>query len=570
MYKIRKSRSRTRSSSSSSSRTSGKSRSSSSSSRSSRHDSDLDSIPECPELTPLEPLSESEYGKLSAANKKLANNLEIMMGNIASIRDSVINLRGNQNSLNSLRRSIRLNTNQIDDVDYEHGHLVGQVVDLQKAVSSLKNESKAIKKELNKKDLAMDEIEKMVKRKNLILSGVDEELGENVFVKVTAILQSICQAFQQKDIDCAYRLGTPSTGKTRELVVELFSKFPKEDILKRRKLLKNHPSTRNIWINEDLPQRTRKTRGVMREIVRRAEEKGIPCAMNGDKIICNNMQYGQDHLMALPIGIRPEDLKTRTEGNRIGFMSEESYLSNFYSCYVTVDGYTFPTAEHAIQYKKSLVCGREDVGVQVKQNMKANEVKMLGDKILLDKEWEKCKVGLVKCIVKQKFDENEELKAKLLNTAGFKLEEASRDRFWGTGVPVYSREFKKPTYSGKNVMGVILEEIRDEELARKSNRKGRVSSTSTGQQTDEVQGATAADYKDHIANTEQNGQVGNDDDKKNHLAVMDMHLSEMSESTLRSMLRCLINTNSSPEVQNLVLLKLGKISANQAAAATPT
>lgn len=413
----RKSRSRNKSRSSSHSHS--KSRSNSTSSR---HDSDLESIPECPELTPIEPLSESEYGKLSAANKKLANNLEIVMGNLNVIRDSVIGLRGSQNSLNSLRRNVRLNTNQIGDVDYEHGHLVGQVLDLQKAVEVLKNDSKAIKKELTKKDLAIDEVEKLAKKKNLILSGVDEELGENIYFKVTAILQSICGTFQQKDIDCAYRVGTPTTGKTREIVVELFSKYAKEDLLKCRKFLKNHPNTRNIWINEDLPQRTRKSKGVMREIVRRAEEKGIPCAINGDKIICNNRQYTQEHLKALPIGIRPEDLKTRVEGNRIGFMSEDSYLSNFYNCYVTVDGYTFSTAEHAIQYKKSLVCGREDVGVQIKQNMKASDAKMLGDTIH-HKEWDKCKVGLVKCIVKQKFDENEELKSKLLNTVGFKLED---------------------------------------------------------------------------------------------------------------------------------------------------
>lgn len=133
------------------------------------------------------------------------------MGNLTSIRNSVLSLRGCQNSLNSLRRSIRLNTDQIDDVDHEHGHLVGQVLDLQKAVDVLKNDSTAIKKELTKKDLAMDEIEKFAKRKKLVLSRVGEELGENIYYKVTTILQSICGTFHQKDIDCAYRLGTPST-----------------------------------------------------------------------------------------------------------------------------------------------------------------------------------------------------------------------------------------------------------------------------------------------------------------------------------------------------------------------
>lgn len=68
-------------------------------------------------------------------------------------------------------------------------------------------------------------------------------------------------------------------------------------------------------------------------------------------------------------------------------------------------------------------------------------------------------MSLVKCIVKQKYVENNELKIRLINTAGFKLEEASVDRYWGTGIPVYSRKFRKARYPGKNIMGSILEEI---------------------------------------------------------------------------------------------------------------
>lgn len=59
-------------------------------------------------------------------------------------------------------------------------------------------------------------------------------------------------------------------------------------------------------------------------------------------------------------------MKTRVEGMCIGYMSEDSYLSNFYKCPVTMDGYTFPSAEHAIQYKRSIVGKREDIGIDIK------------------------------------------------------------------------------------------------------------------------------------------------------------------------------------------------------------
>lgn len=302
----------------------------------------------------------------------------------------------------------------------------------------------------------------------------------------------------------------------------------------------------------------------MREIVRRAEEKGIACTMNGDKLTCKNMTYGPEHLKALPIGIRPDDLKTRTEGNRIGFMSEESFLSNYYICPVTVDDYTFASAEHAIQYKKSLVCKREDVGIQVKQKLKAEDAKKLGDKIPPCKAWDDSKVSLVKCIVKQKYIENNELKMRLVNTAGYKLEEASVDRYWGTGIPVYSRDFRKTRYPGKNVMGTILEEIRDEFLPENA-RKRRVSSRpSQTDCPDDMEGAPSlnrtcesSNDKDKLNETAVNAMVPSEE----QLTIMNKHLAEMTESTLRSMLKCLKSTNSGPEVQKLVILRLGELSA---------
>lgn len=145
--------------------------------------------------------------------------------------------------------------------------------------------------------------------------------------------------------------------------------------------MKDNEFTHNIWINDDLPARTRKSRGLMRDIVRRSSELGIPCAINGDKLTCNNniMSYSIDQFKALPPVLRPDDMKTRTEGMRVGYMSEDSYLSNFYLCPVTMDGYTFPSAEHAIQYKRSIVGHRGDIGVQIKQTLRPAEVKMLGE-----------------------------------------------------------------------------------------------------------------------------------------------------------------------------------------------
>lgn len=523
------------------------------------------------EFKALETLSETEFNKLTVGQRKLAKNVDSIMGNLEVMKAALFTFSEGHNKLvrNVLRNSnqSRLNTDQIDIVDNELGHLVGQVADLQRVINVVQNESKGIKNELHKKDLALDTVEKEVKRKNLVISGMVEEVNENLYGRVLSILQSLRSMVRQQDIDCVYRVGTPSAGKTREVVVELFSRFVKEDILKERRKLRENELTRNIWINDDLPARTRKSHGLMRDIVRRAGELKIPCAINGDKLTCNNMSYGAEHFVALPAGIRPEDMKTRVEGKRIGYMSEESYLSNFFICPVTVDGYTFSSAEHAIQYKRSLVGKREDIGIQIKQTLRSADVKMLGEKVDYNKKWDNTKIGLIRGIVKQKFIENNTLKIKLLATAGYTLEEATFDRYWGTGVPVYSKEFRKGKHTGKNIMGRLLEEIRDEFLP-KHRDEDLVPTNVVDNTTHKPQGpdVTATDQPSTIIADTQPKAPENEEQidvtsREGNLSTTSHYLAGMSESVLKNMLLGLKNTNTGPDVQKQIIIRLGEISA---------
>lgn len=511
--------------------------------------SDIEEVVVNLKLKDLEKLTDSEYSKLSVVHKKMVRNIETVMDNLVTIKDAMV-VYGT--GFNRVVRNVSHNTELVEVVDNELGHLVGQVVDLQHAFSGLQNDNIAIREEFHKKDRERDEIDKEVRKKNLVISGLTEELNENLYTRSVTVLKSICDAIQQEDIDCVYRVGTPTTGKTREVIVELFSKYVKESVLKGRKKLRDNESTRNIWINEDLPHRTRKVKGVMRDIVRRAGEIGIPCELSGDRISCNNVTYSMQHLKALPVGLRPDDLKTRTVGMRIGFMSQDSYLSNFYLCPVTVDGYTFSSAEHAIQYKRSIVCGREDVGIDIKQQLNPADAKALGETLKFNKKWDQAKIGLVRCIVKQKFVENNNLKLKLLNTTGYTLEEASFDRYWGTGVPVYSRDFVKGVHTGKNIMGRLLEEIRDDFIPKHRRRESPgVIEKCTGNNTEgrkEEEGVLRQEQADN------NSKDGN-------LSTTSKYIAGMSEQVLKSMLLGLRNTNTGPEVQEQIITRLGEISA---------
>lgn len=122
----------------------------------------------------------------------------------------------------------------------------------------------------------------------------------------------------------------------------------------------------------------------------------------------------------------------------------------------------FLSTEQGFQYHKSIICEREDIGLQLKYLSNPATIKQKGDKIPTCDNWERTKESVMKSIQLQKFSQNPKLKAKLLGTSGSSLLECTNSRFWGTGRFLDDEGWKGPgKFPGKNVLGKILEEIRD-------------------------------------------------------------------------------------------------------------
>ena len=131
------------------------------------------------------------------------------------------------------------------------------------------------------------------------------------------------------------------------------------------------------------------------------------------------------------------------------FKGKYDFLSNMYPCdiKITFNGrtYTFTCVESAFQSFKDLSRMSEFEGLN------GYESKKLGRKVNLRKDWDDVKVDIMRDLVKQKFL-NLELSKKLVEIEGEIVEHNSwNDTFWGVS---YGK--------GKNMLGLILMEIRDE------------------------------------------------------------------------------------------------------------
>jgi hypothetical protein len=130
------------------------------------------------------------------------------------------------------------------------------------------------------------------------------------------------------------------------------------------------------------------------------------------------------------------------------FRGANRFLSNFYDCKVKIRGKIFPTAEHAYQ------CAKTDNEKDFKfvfESYKPGEAKRRGRVIKKRSDWEHDKLDVMREIVLAKFQQNEDLAIRLVDTGEQELIEGNEwgDTFWGVCKG-----------KGENWLGKILMEVR--------------------------------------------------------------------------------------------------------------
>jgi ribA/ribD-fused uncharacterized protein len=134
------------------------------------------------------------------------------------------------------------------------------------------------------------------------------------------------------------------------------------------------------------------------------------------------------------------------------FKGKYSCFSNFWPCKIHYINIEYPSVEHAYQAQKikSKLCQR--LMAEIKD---PGEVKRLGRKLPIRKDWELIKESIMDQLVFFKFKKYEDLQKVLLDTGDEKLQEGNlwHDTFWGVDLR---------TGEGKNLLGIILMQIRHE------------------------------------------------------------------------------------------------------------
>lgn len=302
------------------------------------------------------------------------------------------------------------------------------------------------------------------RRLNLIFEGVDEKVSENTKQEIVNLLRrSNLQCPPTADqISTAYRLGKYSENSTRPILVAFKDQQIKDTVLKSASSIKKSLDLKNLWINRDHPDITRRQIANTRRCFNLLKANGHECRMHGTSITFNTKTYHYKDLNSLPASSRLEDTKLIpcNEGKGICFQGDLCYLSNMYPAPLVYKRTPFLSSEQAFQWDKATQAKKHLSAKQILHTENPFEAKRIGDLIDTSEAWDQTEIDTLRNIVTQKFIQNNTLLSRLIKSDYEQFYECTTSTKWGTGILVSNRQVDTSTFVGENKFGKLLAEVK--------------------------------------------------------------------------------------------------------------
>lgn len=329
----------------------------------------------------------------------------------------------------------------------------------------------------------INELENRTKQTNIKIDGKYEDSTENLKQFVNELFSFLVPTgLDPNAVIAVYRIGKhqlPQTNpnqrhpKPRTIMVTFRSVSERNTIYYSRTKLRENNNYRQIYLNDDITEMTRRSREDYRSVAALAQKYGNAVKVHGDGIIIDGRKYRHGESDHLPTNLSLAQAKTVQEDESIYFCSEHSFLSNFFPSPIIDQGFIYPTAEHRLQAMKCEVVGDSMRLDLVRSATSPLDAKRIGDQVAESPQWRNSREAALTAVMDLKFDQHPELALMLINTKKLKLCEATNSQFYGIGATLHSRNMRDKSFTGLNKLGLALHQKR--EGLQKTEREGIVS-----------------------------------------------------------------------------------------------
>lgn len=317
------------------------------------------------------------------------------------------------------------------------------------------------------------------KRHNIIVFGLpDNESADADFTDVRKFFKDRMYLSRLR-IETTYRLGSygnSNSDRPRPLVVTFSSIKDRWAVWNRRRKIK-YVKDNPIWLHEDLPKQLRTDNRVLQRIAKVARtnpEKYGEVKVKDFQISVNGQKFSMDALHKLPKELSPNAVYTPRSEEALVFFTRHSPFSNHYACNFDLEGISFSCVEQYLAVQRAYLSRDKILARRAMESKDPADHKMILNQLRNDKldEWRDKAPGFIMNASRAKYTQNPLLKQLLLSTYPLRIGEASKDTFWGIGLPLESQQVLDTVQWAPegNLLGRTLMSIRRELMEKVENQ----------------------------------------------------------------------------------------------------
>ena len=170
----------------------------------------------------------------------------------------------------------------------------------------------------------------------------------------------------------------------------------------------------------------------------------------------------------LPVGERVE-AKLKLSPNEqikltkagITYAGKTAYLSHFYRSNFIYRKMPYSSVEQGLHHLHAIHENDRVIAAAIMSIHEARDIKSLAKDLPHSDEWNLMEPDVLMDLNRAKFDQNPDLRNRLIDTAPHKLVEATVDSKWGGACPFASEIYEQGQVPGQNIAGEQLTTLRD-------------------------------------------------------------------------------------------------------------
>ena len=382
----------------------------------------------------------------------------------------------NNKAINNLKDDVKTVFSNLETLNKDMQDLKDNLVKAQQDLDQTRNKVDNARKELKEKTATLEKLdhkyvkdEELHKRCLLIVDGVKEMRTIKAKSQIASLLDDLDVECKDSDIKAAFRIGPIRKGvsRPRSIKVEFASQTTKGEIFKNIDKTRALDSWKGVFLSDSLSPEEQRQQKDLRCIHASAKSRGIDVKLRGKTLIIEGKRYTYSDIEQLPHGLTMESVKLVKVVDGYAFQSHYAFLSNMYPCIIKFEGEIYKSSEHLYTAMMARHHNRLDLIPEIINARDGYDAKRIARKITINDSWDEAKVTTMKMIVALKFDQNDNLRDRLLNLKGYLYEATKGDIFSCGMVLSQLADISKDNIPGKNVLGNQLCEYRDNILTPK-------------------------------------------------------------------------------------------------------